>query len=244
MPVTAVVNLKDLDTDTLKDVQSRLNRLGYSAGAVDGLFGPRTLDAWADFKEDNHINDPQFLEQIGPSSYGILKKTSTEQNTKVDDFKTKQGTIAAIRYECGRQGLTLPSQQAYVLATVEHETAGTFQPIEEGDYPGGPKNLKAFQQKLRYYPYFGRGYVQLTWRANYQKYGQLLGVDLVNHPELAKLPNVALFVLVHGFKTGAFTGKKLSDYINNQKSDFVNARRCINGLDKAEHIASLAKKYL
>jgi predicted chitinase len=87
-----------------------------------------------------------------------------------------------------------------------------------------------------------RGYVQLTWKANYAKYGQILGIDLVNKPELACLPNVALFVLVHGFKTGSFTGKKLSDYVNSQKVDFVNARRVINGLDKAQKIADMASK--
>ena len=77
-----------------------------------------------------------------------------------------------------------------------------------------------------------------------QKYSQLLGVDLVKNPDLAKDPNIALFVLVHGFKTGAFTGKKLSDYVNASKKDFVNARRCINGTDKAQHIANLANRYL
>jgi hypothetical protein len=51
-------------------------------------------------------------------------------------------------------------------------------------------------------------------------------------------------VLVHGFKTGAFTGRKITDYIDAQKTDFVNARRCINGLDRAQDIANMAMKYL
>ena len=49
---------------------------------------------------------------------------------------------------------------------------------------------------------------------------------------------------MHGFKTGTFTGRKITDYIDAQKTDFVNARRCINGLDKAQAIADVAKKYL
>jgi hypothetical protein len=49
---------------------------------------------------------------------------------------------------------------------------------------------------------------------------------------------------VHGFKTGAFTGGKITDYINNHQTDFLNARRCINGTDKMLQIANLAKKFL
>jgi len=71
-----------------------------------------------------------------------------------------------------------------------------------------------------------------------------LGIDLVNKPDLAMNQNVALFVLVHGFKTGAFTGRKITDYINNHQTDFLNARRCINGTDKMLQIANLAKKFL
>ena len=63
-------------------------------------------------------------------------------------------------------------------------------------------------------------------------------------PHLALNPNTALFVLVHGFKTGTFTGRRISDYINAGAADFVNARRCINGTDHAHDIAQLAEKYL
>jgi len=56
--------------------------------------------------------------------------------------------------------------------------------------------------------------------------------------------DIALFVLVHGFKTGTFTGRKITDYINNFETDFINARRCINGTDRAHEIADLAENYL
>ena len=54
---------------------------------------------------------------------------------------------------------------------------------------------------------------------------------------------IALFILIHGFKTGFFTGVCLEDFINNQKTDYYNARKCINGLDFADGIAKLAEKY-
>jgi len=51
-------------------------------------------------------------------------------------------------------------------------------------------------------------------------------------------------VLVHGFKTGTFTGRKITDFINNNNTDFIKARRCINGNDHSADIARLAEKYL
>jgi predicted chitinase len=152
---------------------------------------------------------------------------------------TKEETIIAIRNQCIDLGLDLVDQIAYVLATVEHETAGTFQPVKEAYW----KDEAWRQAHLRYYPYYGRGYVQLTWKANYQVYGRKLGLDLVAHPDLAMDPGNARFILIDGFKTGVFTGKKIADYINENDTDFINARRCINGLDCAQKIAALAAKY-
>lgn len=149
--------------------------------------------------------------------------------------------IVDIIDECDKQGLTLDTQKAYVLATVEHETGNTFKPVKEGFFL---KNPLQYLKRLRYYPYYGRGYVQLTWKENYRKYSDLLGVDLVGNPDLACHPNIARYVLVHGFRTGAFTGKEITDYVTVGKTDFINARRCINGTDKAAHIAQMAAKWL
>jgi predicted chitinase len=159
------------------------------------------------------------------------------------DFSTVEGTKAAIKNECASQGIGLKAQIAYVLATVEHETAKKFQPVTEAFWLNDPD---AYLKKHHadYYPYYGRGYVQLTWESNYKKYSKLVGKDLVANPKLALDPEIALFVLVHGFKTGAFTGHKLADHVNADKTDFLNARRCINGTDKNHEIAAIAEKYL
>ncbi|SFV50607.1 Carboxypeptidase [hydrothermal vent metagenome] len=156
------------------------------------------------------------------------------------DFSTKEGTKEAIIWECRSQGLGLDTQIAYVIATAMWETAFTLKPVKEAFW----KSEGWRKRNLRYYPYYGRGFVQLTWRRNYKKYSKIIGINMVSNPDIAMYPDIALFILVHGFKNGTFAGKKLSRYINNSKTDYLNARRCINGKDKAKKIAKLADKIL
>ncbi len=130
----------------------------------------------------------------------------------------------------------LRNELAYVLATAYHETAGTMKPVRE--YGG-----EAYLKSKAYYPYVGMGYVQLTWKVNYEKASKELGVDFVKTPKLLLEAKYAAPILVVGMKEGWFTGKKLSDYITLSKSDFVNARRIINGVDKKDLIAGYAKSY-
>ena len=150
-------------------------------------------------------------------------------------------TIRIIRKECIVQGIVDEAQIAYILATAEWETNHTWLPVKEAYWT----SEKWRKKHLRYYPYFGRGFVQVTWKDNYEKFGKLLGTDLVKHPDLALYPAYAVFILVYGFKHGTFTGKKLNDYMNTAGTfDFVGARHIINGQDKARTIASMAKEYL
>ena len=137
---------------------------------------------------------------------------------------------------------------AYMLATAHHETARTMQPIAEY----GKGKTRPYGQRLKQSgkPYtdtgaifFGRGYVQLTWYENYDKAGRKLGLDLLHDPLLAMIPAVAAKIMFAGMTEGWFTGKKLSDYFNDTKEDWVNARRIINGTDRADLIAGYGKKY-
>lgn len=137
--------------------------------------------------------------------------------------------------KCKKHGL-LRNQVAYLLATAYHETAHTMKPVREY---GGEKYLRS----KKYYPYVGMGYVQLTWDYNYKKASDKLGVDFLKNPKLLLEPEYASEIIVIGMKEGWFTTKKLSNYITLTKSDFVNARRIINGTDKANTIADYAKAY-
>lgn len=137
----------------------------------------------------------------------------------------------------------LPADQvAYVLATAYWETNRTMLPVEEAYYLG--RRADAFRKRLRYYPWHGRGFVQLTWERNYLRAGQELGVDLISDPDRAMDPDIAASVLVIGMERGWFTGRKLSDYIKRGTTDYVGARRIINGTDKAAQIAAIADEYL
>lgn len=126
---------------------------------------------------------------------------------------------------------------AYMLATAYHETARTMRPVEELGKGKGREYGVAIDGRV----YYGRGYVQLTWLANYKTMSKQLGVDLVKNPSLACDPDIAAQIMVRGMVRGLFTGKKLSDYISSLKCDYANARRIINGTDKADLIAGYAR---
>ncbi|WP_312624745.1 EF-hand domain-containing protein [Scandinavium sp.] len=160
------------------------------------------------------------------------------------DFSSRESTIRAIVEESKKQGFTLNTQIAYILATVKRETGDTFKPVREGDWIGHTSTDEYRRTHYRYYPYYGRGFVQITWDYNYRAYSEKLGIDLIADPDKALDPDNALFILIDGFKNGVFTGKKLTDYVNSTNTDFFHARRCINGLDHAEQIKSFAVDFL
>ena len=137
----------------------------------------------------------------------------------------------------------LIEQAAYVLGTVFHETDATMEPIEE--YGG---------KSARYAPWYGRGHVQLTWKTNYQKMEDKLGhlqivkdLDipwrLTSAPHAALVPETSALICVLGMRDGDFTGRGLGRYINDERVDYRNARRIVNGLDKAALIAGYAEQF-
>ena len=136
---------------------------------------------------------------------------------------------------------------AYMLATVKHECANTWRAIEEygkgkGRKYGEPVTVTDPEGRSFTNVYYGRGFVQLTWKDNYQTMGQALKNRLVYEPALALQSDVAYRIMSHGMRKGSFTGKKLADYISADRCDYVNARKIINGLDQAERIAGYATK--
>ncbi|MBK9083536.1 MAG: hypothetical protein IPL88_16350 [Rhizobiales bacterium] len=140
-----------------------------------------------------------------------------------------------------RRGVDDPRRLAYVLATVHHETAATMQPIREIGRGRGKSYGAADPETGK--AYYGRGYVQLTWKANYRRLGDRLGLDLVADPDRALAPGVAAAILFEGMTHGLFTGRRLDDFFDAGRADWVGARRIVNGTDRAAAIADLARAY-
>lgn len=128
---------------------------------------------------------------------------------------------------------------AYMLATAYHETAHTMKPIAE--YGKGRGRKYGVKGKYGQVPY-GRGYVQLTWDYNYENADQKLGLNgrLLKNFDLALDPNIAAQIMFKGMEEGWFTQRKLSHYITDAKTDYVGARKIINGTDKDDLIAGYA----
>ena len=145
-------------------------------------------------------------------------------------------------------------QLAYCLATFKWETAHTMRPIDEHGSTAyfnsryGPHTKVGKEALGNTQPgdgalFHGRGYVQLTGRRNYTKAKALTGVDLLKEPDRAKDPEVAYQIAIQGMKDGWFTGRKLGQFIKDGQKDYENARTIINGHDKAQTIADIARRF-
>lgn len=180
----------------------------------------------------------EFFEAVRPMFGGSLSQA------QVDGF--------GIIFEAWRKaGSGNERHLAYILATAYHETARTMQPVRETlattDAKAKERLTKAWKAgnlpwvKSDYWSggWFGRGFVQLTHRANYVKAGEKLGIDLVADPSKAMIPEVSALILVRGMLEGWFTGMKLAD-----AADFREARRVVNGTDRASQIAQYADAFL
>jgi hypothetical protein len=156
-----------------------------------------------------------------------------------------------------------PRWWAYDLATAYHETGGQMVPVKEtvfassADRNPSDDDVKAALEhawkagrmpwvKTPYWRegWFGRGLAQLSHEVNYRKLGDRLGVDLVGFPDQALDPAIAARILCVGMAEGLFTGKSLADYFDSDTDDPRNARRIVNGMDRAALIASYHRKAL
>lgn len=159
---------------------------------------------------------------------------------------------------------------AYMLATAYHETDNTMCAVSENlNYSAAglratfPKYFTTAQARTyAYHPerianwvyrnrmgngdfasgdgwrYRGRGLVQITGRDNYAKYG------ISDDPDKALDPHKAVEIMFDGMTNGRFTGRKLADCFSATATDWLGARKIINGTDRAADIAGYAKKFL
>lgn len=158
---------------------------------------------------------------------------------------------------------------AYMLATAYHETGKKMQPVEENlnysasgllktfpkyftpmqanSYARNPERIanRAYANRMGNgdeasgdgWRFRGRGLVQITGRDNYRRYG----ID--KSPDRALDLGMSVHILVDGMVHGKFTSRPLSEFFRDGRSDWVQARRIINGQDKALEIANYGQRF-
>jgi len=141
---------------------------------------------------------------------------------------------------------------AYILATSFHETGSRMVAVREG-FAGSDASARKVVAHRKYgvadpetgFVYYGRGHVQLTWRTNYKRVGERLGVDLDKNPDLALDPAISVQVLVEGMIEGLYTpSRDLPRYFNASINDPIGARFIVNVQDKAQVIAAYHAAFL
>ncbi|MCR5859413.1 glycoside hydrolase family 19 protein [Mesorhizobium sp. J428] len=195
------------------------------------------------------INRQFFFDQTRATLFdGAFKQAQVDGLTAILDKWEKESPNADDRW------------LAYMLGTVHHESGRTMQPVRETFANSDAKAIsilnKAFGAgKLTWVkkPYWvldsegkswlGRGLVQLTHKTNYEKLSKAIGVNLVQDPTLAMDLDVALKIMFVGMRDGLFTGIGLPDRFSKTVERWREARQIINGLERADLVASYGKAY-
>lgn len=237
----------------VKELQTALAAKGFNPGAIDGVFGLGTEAAVMAFQRSkgllaDGIAGPRTLAALAGREPAPLPATSladynaaTLQAVAQMFPHTPLGNIAAnlpwVLAALADAKLQDRLMVLMALATIRAETE-SFEPLPEGrsrynTSPGGhPFDLYDFRRDIGNGKkgdgerFRGRGYVQLTGKDNYQRYGKAIGLadDLVKQPDLACDPKIA------GALLAAFIGSKevaIKEALLDQ--DFARARRLVNG---------------
>lgn len=218
--------------DAARTLKRELTGEGLTQAEVDALNA--IIGSWRRKLPPNPtaLSDAQAFFKVVRAKFGALDQE------QVEGFNSLLQAMGAASWPI--------AWTAYGLATAWHETARTMQPVEEAfwkDDAWRARNL------TRYYPWHGRGYVQLTWERNYKNADKELGLDgaLVADRSLALRPDIAAKIMVRGMEEGWFTAKKTSDYLPaNGPAAFDayrQARPIINAMDKAVEIARHAENF-
>ena len=201
------------DPDLVRNIQIRLKGYGLAVGKVDGLYGSTTASSLSAFIHSWNMADDEMnrdiaalliqKDELGPNKSQITDLGVSPEiirailNCPLSDCQTYlPGVLAALKERDILDKLTLIA----AIATIGVETGG-FRPIHEiGGTEYFTKMYEGRSDLGNTAPgdgarYHGRGFIQLTGRDNYRKYGDKLGVDLENDPDLALEPEVSARVL-------------------------------------------------
>lgn len=167
----------------------------------------------------------------------ILKAIAASSRTRTTT-QEQSDNLATILQECAAQGVTMPEQVAYIVGTAWHEARMRCIP----EIRAKPHTVvRRMQDRYWGTGYYGRGFVQLTWWHNYNRFSKILDIDLVSRPDMVLDPAVGAKILVIGMRDGLFTGVGLGKYFKEgQPPEWLNARRIVNGVFHADYVARAA----
>jgi predicted chitinase len=242
----------------VRDLQQKLVAAGFLTGAVDGVFGPMTDQAVRALQsarglEVDGVVGPMTLQALAAGGAGPDRTPASASGKAVDltpdriaailgapvaNVRTHWPALQKALSECG---LADRAGTIAALATVGTEVP-SFAPINE--YGGTAYFTKMYEGRkdlgnttkgdgARYH---GRGFIQLTGRANYRSYGQKLGVPLENDPDLALDPAVSARILATYMRDRGLGPLA-------ERGDWQAVRRGVNGgLNGWDRFSSLVQK--
>lgn len=228
-------------------LQQALQAAGFSPGAIDGSFGSGTEAAVLAFQRSkglaaDGVVGPNTATALGlaaipsvPSSIPSFTVQIVSQMFPVTPLGNIKANLPPVLNAMVSAKLPDRAMVLMALGTIRAETE-SFEPISEGQSrfntspSGHPFDLYDNRQDLGNAGapdganFRGRGFVQLTGRANYTRYAREIGVDLVTNPDLANNPQIAANLLAR------FLGDR-EDRIREALAvnDLATARRLVNG---------------
>lgn len=179
-------------------------------GFLGGLLGAAALGAGADASAKTNTIKPKTK---SPSQQ-VIQQVKKQQPAKPAS-PTKDPQAEAMLYRTAKASGMKGSELAQFLAQTKHESWNHSRLQEKPvgdpqkyftkkyDPTQAPKTAKILGNKLKGdgAKYHGRGFIQLTGRDNYRMASEALGLDLINHPELASKPEVAAKIAVWYWNT-------------------------------------------
>lgn len=170
------------------DVKKLQQELGLPA---DGVFGPLTEAKVKEWQAANNLTTDGIVGDITWSKM-FGSETPSSDSVPSSDFKLEKlkghipdSVIVQIPDTAEKFNITTPLRLAHFLAQCSHES-GKFKWVVEfasGDAYEGRKDLGNTEPGDG--PRFkGRGYIQLTGRANYTAFSKFCGDDCVAKPDL------------------------------------------------------------
>ena len=244
--MSAMLQLNSSGPD-VSSLQQALQAAGFSPGAIDGSFGQGTEAAVLAFQRSKGLAaegvvGPNTAMALGLAAIPLVPSAIPGVTVQVVSQMFPLTPIGNIKANLppvldALVSANLPDRVMVLMAlgTVRAETE-SFQPISEGQSrfntspSGRPFDLYDNRHDLGNtgapdgVNFRGRGFVQLTGRANYSRYAGEIGVDLISNPELANDPQIAAKLLAR------FLGDR-EDRIREALSvnDLAAARRLVNG---------------